>query len=146
MAVISTADSLLCAISSNFSCDFIAKTSLTEKRQMNIARFFTLITGLSSLGIAFFFKNVISLLMIAYELSVCILFVPICAAALQRKPSKIGAYLAMMSGLGGFFLFRFMETPLPKELMTVVVAFSSYQSGRIFLDKRQYTLADEGRI
>lgn len=124
MTVISTADSLLCSISSNLSCDFLPSTGMQQ------ARWITLITGLSALGIAIFFDNVVSMLMLSYELSVCVLFVPIAAAILSKTPSRLGAYSALFIGSLGFVAFRIVEPPLPREILTIGLATVGYFLGK----------------
>lgn len=98
MAVISTADSLLCSISSNISCDFL------PSKGVDSAKGITLLIGLFSLGLAYFFDNVVHVLMLSYELSIVTLFVPIAAALLLDRPNSFGASLAMAFGLAGFFV------------------------------------------
>ncbi len=130
MAVISTADSLLCSISSNLSCDFLISQRISEIRRVRISQILTLITGLSSLGIAYLFDNVVIMLMISYELSVCILFVPITAAILSKRPSRFGAYLSMAFGATGFILFRFVDFSVPREMMTISLSLIGYILGQ----------------
>ncbi len=130
MALISTADSLLCSISSNLSCDFLISQKMTEERRVKLSKILTLITGLSSLGIAYLFDNVVTVLMVSYELSVCILFVPITAAVLSKRPSLPGASLSMACGAAGFILFRFVDLPFPREVMTILLSFVGYILGQ----------------
>lgn len=129
MAVISTADSLLCSISSNLSYDFLKLGNITDKKRVKLSQLLTLITGLSALGLTFLFTNVITLLMISYELSVCVLFVPIAAAVISSTPSKRGAFYSMILGGLGFILFRVVELPLPKEVLTITLALCGYVVG-----------------
>lgn len=130
MAVISTADSLLCSISSNLSCDFLVSQKMSEIQRVRISQLLTLITGIGSLGIAYLFDNVVTMLMISYELSVCILFVPITAAVFSNRPSRFGAYLSMVLGAAGFILFRFVDLLFPKEVMTISLSLVGYILGQ----------------
>src|SRR5690606_18508372 len=69
MAVVSTADSLLCSISSNVACDF------PRLRQSVFAsQAITAAVGISTLGLSFLFDNVVTMLMFSYELAVSVLF------------------------------------------------------------------------
>ncbi|NGX44734.1 MAG: hypothetical protein K1060chlam3_00909, partial [Candidatus Anoxychlamydiales bacterium] len=138
MAVISTADSLLCSIGSNLSYDFLVSKKISAKKQVWISKMLTLITGLGSLGLVYIFDNVVTMLMLAYELSVCILFVPIIAALLSKNPSRIGAYLSMASGALGFGVFRFISVPIPKEVLTIFLSFIGYMIGRKIDIQRTY--------
>ncbi|NGX27867.1 MAG: Sodium/glucose cotransporter [Candidatus Anoxychlamydiales bacterium] len=138
MAVISTADSILCSIGSNLSYDFLVSKKISEKNQVRISRMLTLITGLGSLGLVYIFDNVVTMLMLAYELSVCILFVPIIAALLSKNPSRLGAYLSMASGAIGFGVFRFISVPIPKEVLTISLSFIGYMIGRQIDSQKAY--------
>ena len=132
MAIISTADSLLCSISSNLSYDFLDSSNITEDQRIRYSKLLTLITGLASLGMAFLFDNVVTMLMISYELSVCTLFVPIIAALLSNRPSRSGSYLSMGLGALGFILFRQFDLIIPKEIMAVSLSLLGYFIGDRF--------------
>lgn len=101
MAVVSTADSLLCSISSNLACDFPTKNHSVLR-----CRMLTAIVGMSALGFSFLFNNVVAMLMFSYELTVSILFVPVMMAVLTRKPLKQAAFVSMILGGVTFFLYR----------------------------------------
>lgn len=126
LAVISTADSLLCSIGSNLSCDFLATKTLSEKKRVQLSKVLTLITGLLALVATYYFNNVVSLLMLSYELSVCLLIVPIIAAVISKKPSFYGASFSIAVGAAGFIFFRLFETPLPREVLTITLSSLSY--------------------
>ncbi|MFN0064799.1 MAG: sodium:solute symporter [Chlamydiales bacterium] len=98
MAIVSTADSLLCSISSNIACDFFQK-----RESLSLCRWLTFAVGASTLLLSFCFDNVVSMLMFSYQLSVSILFVPIIMALIWKKPSKKIAYTAMIIGAMAFF-------------------------------------------
>ena len=131
MAISSTADSLLCAISTNLSFDFFSSKKISEKKRINLSRFLTLITGISALGVGYLFNNVVSVLMLSYELSICVLFVPVVGAVLLDKPSILGAYCSMICGAIGFILFRvaFVDFLLPKEVLTLILSFLGFVLG-----------------
>lgn len=130
MAVASTADSILCSIASNLSCDFLSSDRISERQRINISRLLTLATGLSALAVGYLFDNVVAVLIISYELSVCVLFVSVIAAVLLNRPSPLGAYLSMACGGIGFILFRVVPTPLPKEILTLALSFFGYLLGQ----------------
>lgn len=125
MTVISTADSLLCSISSNLSCDFLPSGGIKSIRCM------TLVTGLCALAVASFFDNVVAMLMLSYELSVCVLFVPIFAAVVFKDPSAKGAWGAMLMGAIGFVFFHLWSFPVPGEVITVVLSALGYLLGSL---------------
>ncbi|MEC7839862.1 MAG: sodium:solute symporter family protein [Chlamydiota bacterium] len=120
MAVISTADSLLCSISSNLSCDFLENNKILASQNVNISKGVTLLTGLLALALSFYFDRVVSMLIVSYELSVCVLFVPIFAAVIIERPSWIAAYISMAIGAIGFALFHVIDCPFPKEVVTLI--------------------------
>jgi SSS family solute:Na+ symporter len=135
MAVASTADSIISSISSNLTCDFF------PSKNMNLSRILTLTTGLSALAVGYLFDNVVTVLMLSYELSVTVLFVPVIAAVLCKQPSVQGAYLAMAGGAIGFVLFRTMPIPIPKELLSLALSYSGYLIGKripLKIPEKQY--------
>ena len=131
MAIISTADSLLCSISSNLACDF----PMLQKKGIWSCRVITLVVGIFTMSLSYSFDNVISMLVLAYEMSVSVLFVPIIAVILIEKPKKIAAILAMTIGGGCFCLFQVWAPPFPKEVLTLVFAFVGYALGQRVLER-----------
>jgi solute:Na+ symporter, SSS family len=129
MAVISTADSLLCSISSNLSCDFVNSGNRTDKQKMKLSKCLTLLVGVSALGFVYLFDSVVGMLMLSYELSVCILFVPIMGAIISNTPSRLGAWLSMLFGAIGFLTFRYVDFVLPREILTISLSFAGYLIG-----------------
>ncbi|MCC5831881.1 MAG: sodium:solute symporter family protein [Chlamydiales bacterium] len=130
MAVISTADSLLCSISSNVACDFpkLRKSVLASQA-------ITAGVGISTLILSFLFDNVVTMLMFSYELAVSVLFVPVTMAIWRKNPSKPSAAAAMALGTIGFLLFRVWTPPLPKELLTLTCAFGGFFASERALQK-----------
>lgn len=126
MAVISTADSLLCSISSNVFCDFLEKRKIPENKKIFTAKLTTLLIGVGCLILSYFFDNVVSLLMLSYELSVCLLFVPTIAAILLKSPSKTASFFSILFGAAGFILFRIFEVNFPSEVGALLLSLSAY--------------------
>ena len=91
MAIVSTADSLLSALSSNIACDFI-------QSRLKTCQILTLVIGVGTLALSFCFDNVVKMLMFSYELSVYILLVPILMALLLKRPNKKVAIGFMIVG------------------------------------------------
>nr|NGX31159.1 hypothetical protein [Chlamydiota bacterium] len=135
MAVISTADSILCSISSNLSYDFLSLKKITPNKQLKLSRLLTLCTGLISLAFGFFFNNVVAMLILSYEFSVCTLFIPIFAAIWMKNPSKLAAFLSIIAGALGFIIFRFFPPPIPKELLTISLSFLGFLVGQKITSK-----------
>jgi solute:Na+ symporter, SSS family len=121
MAIISTANSLLCSVSSNIACDF-------PKLGKSIAasRAITLGVGIATLMLAFAFDNVVAVLMFSYELAVCVLFVPVTMAIWKKEPLKRSATLSMIAGATSFILFKIVACPLPKELVSLSASFCAF--------------------
>lgn len=129
-AIISTASALINAISSNLSSDFnIAKDSLRLIRR---------ITGLISVTaiiFAFYFDNIVDMLIQSYELSVSCLFIPICIALFKRQGNFISALLAMACGALGFVLFRIYPIEFPREIASILLSLCGYVCGEMVAKK-----------
>ncbi len=121
VAIVSTADSLLCSISSNIACDFSSK-----KRSIFLSQGITAFVGLSSLALSLCFSDIVAMLMFSYELAVSLLFVPVTMAVWLKKPSLRSASLAMILGGLGFLICRVWTPPFPKELFTLSGAFAGF--------------------
>lgn len=109
MAVISTADSLLCSITSNISYDFpLSNNRLNERQKVRLAQAATLFIGILAMALSSYFDSVLATLMLAYELSVCLLLVPLLAATFSKKlPQKAAIYsiaAALIGYLGHYYL------------------------------------------
>lgn len=137
MAIISTADSMLCSITSNLSYDFIDEHSDDESYKLKIAKLTTLSLGIAALMFSYFFNSVIQALIISYEFSVCCLSVPIVMATVVPKHSKTSAMLAVITGTVAFMLFKFISIP-NKEIITLGIAFISYIIGYLSSTKAPY--------
>lgn len=129
MAIASTADSLLCSIGSNLSCDLLEGRELTQQQQVAVSRVLTLVTGLSALGVGYLFDNVVAMLILAYELSVCLMVVPVMQAILSDVPSLKGTWCSIALGAVGFVLFRIIPMPVPKEVATIALSYMGYWVG-----------------
>ncbi|CDR33136.1 sodium:solute symporter family protein [Criblamydia sequanensis] len=114
-AIISTADSLINAITSNLSQDF----EIFAKKFENL-KFSKITTALlASLGlfISFYFDNIVDLLIQSYELSVYCLFIPILMALFKPRGNKLSAALAILFGALAFVFCKIIAIPfLPKEI------------------------------
>lgn len=124
-AIISTADSLMNAISSNLTLDFDFKNKSIKKSQALSA-----VIAVLALGISFAFNNVVDLLILSYELSVSALFVPIFMALFIKKGNGLSASLSIAFGASCFALTRFIEVPLlPKEIVSLLFSSLGYVVG-----------------
>jgi SSS family solute:Na+ symporter len=125
MALISTANSLLCSVSSIIVCDF-SKTNKT----VLFSKCITLSVGLFALLFSFMFSHIVPILMFSYELAVCVLFVPVVMAVWSKNPKKNAALLSMTIGGISFILLQIWETTFPRVLISLslsLIAFLLYQ-------------------
>ncbi len=132
-AVISTADSLLCAISSNICQDF--DFPFIKMKKINFSKVITLIVGLLAVLVAYFSNDIIGLLIQSYELSISCLFIPFIFSYFKKRLNKNAAGLSMLLGLFGFFIFRIIVVPFPKELLSITLSLIGYFVGENFLNK-----------
>ena len=130
-ALMSTADSLLCAISSNICQDFDL-TYLGFKDKLKTSQIITLLVGLMALFVAYFYNDIISMLVQSYELSISCLFVPIIFCYFKKNLKKNAALLSIVFGGFSFIVFRFIQLPIPRELVALTLSFGGYMLGEYF--------------
>lgn len=131
-AIISTASSLINAICSNLASDLIRKDN-----SIKFVQGITAITSIGALFFAFYFNNVVDLLIQSYELSVSCLFVPILAALFKRRGNFFSALLSIVMGAVGFCLFRFIPLDFfPREIASVLLSFAGYLGGELYAYRR----------
>jgi SSS family solute:Na+ symporter len=118
MAIISTAISLLNAISSNLSQDFDF-SFFGKENEVNLSRGLTTVIGLTAFLASFGFGEIVGLLIQSYELSVYCLFIPVFAAMFKTKGSSIAAFLSMLFGAIGFFIFSDVQINFMKEILSI---------------------------
>lgn len=132
-AVISTATSLINAISSNVSSDF--DLSVFERQNpITVVRIATTVISVGAIFFAFYFDNIIDLLIISYELCICCLFVPISIALFKKQGNPFSAGFAILFGGIGFFLFRFYPIDFPKELASLTLSLIGFMVGTLVYD------------
>lgn len=133
-AIISTADSLINAISSNLTQDF-GFTSHSIRTSQKI----TAGIALAGVLISYSFDNVVDLLIQSYELSVSCLFIPVFAALFKKHGNVASALGAITLGALSFCLFRYVTPPIPREIMSLIFSLSGFCLGEAFafLQSRQ---------
>ncbi|OGN61656.1 MAG: hypothetical protein A3F40_00505 [Chlamydiae bacterium RIFCSPHIGHO2_12_FULL_27_8] len=139
MAIISTADSILCSISSNVSYDFLISKNISSKKQVTISKAVTLFFGLASISFVFIFNDVVTMLMFGYQLTINILFVSIFMALISKNPSRLGAYISMIAGAISFIFIKFIRVPISEDILTVGLSFLGYFIGKK-MDKKRVAL------
>jgi solute:Na+ symporter, SSS family len=125
-ALVSTADSMINAISSNLSHDF----GWVARRGVRTARQLTALIAVAAFGCSFYFSQILDLLVLSCEVSVSCLFVPL-IMALFRRGHFLCALLAVVSGAAAFVLFRTVSLPFPREIATVLVSLAGYGVGEL---------------
>ena len=125
-AVTSTADSLLCAISSNVAQDFdFSWTGIANPLKRSQA--ITLIIGGAALAGSYCVpQHVIPIIIESYAISVSCLFVPLIFAYFKKDVYKSAAIGAITCGLGTLIAIQFWNTELPKSLLPVLASFMGY--------------------
>lgn len=131
-AITSTADSLLCAISSNISQDFGEIFPKTINK-LKMSKIITLATGIVAIIASYIVpQNIINVLIGSYELSVCCLLVPLIFSYFNKNLRKNAAIGGIVLGLTGFILFRLYPAPIPREIAALAMSLLGYAVGHFF--------------
>jgi SSS family solute:Na+ symporter len=125
-AITSTADSLLCAISSNIALDFdLSWTGI--KDPVKRSQVITLIIGITALLASYFVpQEIIPILIESYAISVSCMLVPLLFAYFKNEVKKEAAVAAVVAGFVTFVTIQFWNTLLPKSLLPVVLSLVAY--------------------
>lgn len=130
-AITSTADSLMCAVSSNIVQDFDCKLFQGENG-LKASKWVTLLTGLFALLAGYYFTNILSLFAQSYEFTVSCLFVPIFVCFYKKDNfSSYAAGGAIAMGMIGFVLFRIVPLPYLREVATLGLSGIGYIVGGV---------------
>ncbi len=129
-AITSTADSLLCAISSNVAQDFELRL-IGFSNTLTRSKLITLIVGIMALVASYFVpQNIITILIDSYAISVSCLLVPLVWAYFSKKVSKQAAIFSIISGLIAFIVVPLWKTNIPTVLIPVIVSAIGYLIGK----------------
>lgn len=128
MAVISTAISLINAVSSNITQDFELPIKISNIKKSQVI---TALIGICAVIFSFYFDRVLDLMIQSYELSVYCLFVPVFVILFKKIGNKQSAILSIAFGAIGFFLFRYYSIGIPKEIASVGLSALGYGIGEI---------------
>ena len=129
-AVVSTADSLLCAAGSNIAQDF--DYGFISKNKLRVSKIIIFITGIASLILGYFFTRVLDIIKHSYELLLATLFVSIFVCFFKKRVYKQAAYFSVVFGVFAFILFRFYSLGLfPREIATLMISAFGYLLGVI---------------
>ena len=130
-AIISTATSLINAISSNITSDF-KLTIFGRKDSMRIVQGITCLISITAIFFAFYFDNIVDLLIQSYELSVSCLFISIFIALFKKQGNFEAALISILFGAFGFILFRIYPMKIPKEVGGILLSLIGYLIGEMF--------------
>ena len=141
-AIISTATSLINAISSNIAGDF--KLPWKQFEAMKVAKGLTCLMSIAAIFFAFYFNNVVGLLIQSYELYVSCLFVPVVMALFKKRGQMISALFAIAFGAIGFSAFRIYPIDFPTEIAGITLSLVGYGCGEMMartklMNKAMYT-------
>lgn len=123
-AVISTATSLINAVSSNLAGDFLQK-----EKSLRTMQAITATLSIAAIFFAFYFNNIVDVLMQSYELSVSCLFVPILIALFKKEGNFISALLSIGFGFCGFCIFKIAPLPFLNEPASLMLSLIGYGVG-----------------
>lgn len=144
-AIISTATSLINAISSNLSSDF--KLSIFQKLDaMRVVKGITCIISIAAIFFAFYFDNIVDLLIQSYELSVSCLFISICIGLFKRRGNFLAAWMSILFGAVGFFLFRIYPIAFPKEIVSILLSLFGFGCGEMIAYYRRVPFLQKKRF
>ncbi|MBP6870001.1 sodium:solute symporter family protein [Candidatus Babeliales bacterium] len=134
-AIASTADSLLCAISSHIAQDF--SSFLPTTRKLLIAKFITFITGACALGVSFYISgDIISVLEQSYRFSISCLFVPTIIAYFTENVRQGAALVAIVCGSLSFIGAQlFLPHSILQDIIPLALSLLGYILGAILSEK-----------
>ncbi len=134
LAIISTASSLLLAVSSNIAQDFNQKISSSIAK----SRAITISVGILALAVSYTARDIIPCLIMSYELAVDCLFVPLIAAVILKErvqDKKLAALLSVALGSAGYCLEQWTFI-LPAGYFTpIILSTAGYALGYFFTKK-----------
>lgn len=138
-AVISTASSLISAISSNLSQDFFQK-----RENLTFMRSLTAALSIASIFFAFFCNNIVNILIQSYELALSCLFVSIFIALFRRNGNFLSAFLSVLFGLCSFCYFKVFPPVFPSEIASILISFLGFIGGEyvVYLQRRRAAISE----
>lgn len=123
MAILSTADSLLCSIASNVVFDVVPNQKASAGK---LSSWIVTILGLSSMVIATYFDNIVAIILPCYELCTLAFFPAISLAIFRNHWNQRSALISVSIGLIGFVFFKVYDTSLPGEVITLFCSYLGF--------------------
>ena len=93
---------------------------------MVACRFITMVIGLGTLVLSFLTDEIIPLMVLAYELTVSIVFVPVILSILYKKPPKQAAFVSMILGSLSFILFTGLDMTDNRQIFSLLFSLSGF--------------------
>ena len=138
-AVISTADSLLCALGSSLAFDLISPCcpNLSEKKLKNISTLSIFLIGITAIILSLFFQDMMALVITSYSISVILLSAPIiCAIIFGHFPKSTALTSILLSisvyTIGYYFNILFYDM---YALLSSIMPFIFYTIFNTFKPK-----------
>lgn len=134
-AIASTADSLLCAISSHIAQDF--SNFLPSSRKLLVSKLITLLTGACALFISFFIVgDIISVLEQSYRFSISCLFIPTVIAYFTPNVRQGAALVSVVCGSLAFIAVQlFLPHSILQDIIPLALSLLGYILGAILSEK-----------
>ncbi|MGZ6251141.1 MAG: sodium:solute symporter family protein [Candidatus Chromulinivorax sp.] len=138
-AIASTADSLLCAISSHIAQDFSKFFNKTEntKSKLFVSKFITFLTGACALLVSFYVTgDIISVLEQSYRFSISCLFVPTIIAYFTPNVRQGAALVSIVCGSLSFIAVQiFLPHSITQDIIPLLLSLLGYIIGSILAEK-----------
>jgi solute:Na+ symporter, SSS family len=136
MAILSTADSILCALSSNIALDLKSFVKVLKKESIN-PKLVTVTIGIGSMIGSFFFEQIIPLMIISYEVVVATLFVPIIGAMILNAPQKKSAIASCSTSITAFSYFTIFTNYPYKAIVSIIIGLLAFICSQIILSYKK---------
>lgn len=139
MAIISTADSLLCAISSNVMIDIFNNINQPSK-QVLYAKIVTFACGCAAYFCSFYLNDIIQLMIKAYEVTIICFFIPIILAIFYPNPNKLAARASIIAGIAYYLLAENVLLLLPHIVICLLTSLITFIIATVMVKKASITL------
>lgn len=140
-AIISTAISLINAISSNLTLDFEWKSN-QDGGSIKVAQAITTGIALSGIVFSYYFDNIVNVLIQSYDLSLSCLFIPVMVALIKGRGSATSAWISFAAGAIAFVAFRVIPYEAPKEILCILISGAGYLIGDYLFANKKEPLLD----
>ena len=136
-AITSTADSMLCAISSNIAQDFNCSI-FKNFNKITLSKIITFIVGVAALLLSYVMPkdNIIGIIVFSYNIMVSCLFVSTIFALFKKSLCKEAAIFSVSSGAITFLLFKMINLGILSDILPLIVSFIAYIIGMLWCEKK----------